>query len=238
MKRFGHAGDLGDIIYALPAIRAQGGGALVLFDMPGRTSHGMTEAKVGRLRPLLEAQDYIDEVIWSETIQDDDLNGFRDHLNRNGNLADAHLLTQGKEWVHRSAKWLEVDPDYRKPVIFSRSHRYRNDNFDWGRIADAYRDRAGFVGFPDEYEDFCRRFGDVPLVEARDFMELAQVIAGAKLFVGNQSSPLAVAHGLKQNVIMEIYNGNGNAREHCVFQRMNCIIGWDHRIELPDLQTL
>lgn len=241
MLNFSHSGDLGDIIYSLPTIRACGGGNLTLFNFPGRTAHGMTAEKVARLKPLLECQDYIGTVQWSEVFIDHSLNGFRDHLRNNGNLADAHLSTHGLDWSHRATKWLSVDPSPSvtiKPVIFARSARYRNDNFDWKRIVDYYRDQAGFVGFKDEYDDFCRHFGDVPLVPANDFLELAQVIAGAKLFVGNQSSPLAVAHGLKQNTIMEIHNGSGDAREHCVYQRMNCIIGWDHRIELPDLQTL
>lgn len=238
MKTFSHSGDLGDVIYSLPTIRACGGGNLILFDYPGRTAHGMSAAKVARIKPLLECQDYIGTVLWSESFIDHDLNGFRDHLGKTGNLTDAHLSTHGFDWNQRIERWIEVEPRTEKNVIFSRSARYRNQNFDWASIVEEYRDEAGFVGFKDEHQEFCKLFGDVPLVDAPDFLELAKVIAGARLFVGNQSSPLAVAHGLKQNVIMEVSTENWGAREHCIFQRMNCIIGWDRKIELPSLKTL
>lgn len=237
MQKFSHSGDIGDIIYALPAIRAQGGGELYLFDMPGRTAHGMTEAKVNRLRPLLELQPYITAVHWSPSIADSSLNGFRDHLGHAGTLTDAHLATQAWGWEARRTAWLEVDvPHCPYPVVFSRSPRYRNNRFPWHMIADTYRGQACFVGFPDEHEDFVRRYGEVPLYRADDFLELARAIAGSKLFVGNQSSPLAVAHGLKHPLIMEI--SPGAAQHHCVFQRWNCIIGWDEKIELPDINQL
>lgn len=232
---FGHSGDIGDIIYSLPTIKAKGGGVLYLYDIPSRTAHGMNEAKVDRIRPLLEYQPYIESVLWFEHAADHSLNGFRDHLRNAGeHLADAHLATHGLGWRGRAEAWLEVDrPVHACDVIVQRSARYQNDRFPWGDAVEQYHGRMGFVGFRDEHEDFCRGFGDIPLVDCPDFMSLARVIAGSKLYIGNQSSPLAVAHGLKHPVVMEI--SPGNAQHHCVFQRMNCIIGWDEKIEWPSL---
>lgn len=236
MQTFGHSGDIGDIIYSLPTIKAKGGGSLVLFDYPGRTAHGMTEAKVNRLRPLLESQPYITSVRWSPSIIESSLNGFRDHM-AHGSLADAHLATHGLSWVHRIEPWLAVDPNPKYRVIFSRSPRYHNHNFPWKDIVHRYGAEAAFVGFRDEYEQFCNAFGYVRFAEDQaDFLQLAQLIAGCEMFVGNQSSPLAVAHGLKHNLIMEICPGHPHS--HCVFERANCLIGWGSKIELPCLHDI
>ena len=230
---FTHSGDLGDIIYSLPTIRAAGGGTLYLRDTPGKTSHGMTEAKVKRLHPLLIRQEYIQDVVWEPNARTHNLDGFRDH-GANGNLCDMHLATHGFDWTHRQKAWIKsVTPRKTYPIVVHRSSRYWNENFPWDRIVKQYQGGIGFVGFEDEYKDFCNRFGEIPLIEANDFLELAQVIEGSEWFIGNQSSPLAVAHGMKHKVIMEI--SPGPAQHHCVFERQDCIIGWDKKIELPEV---
>lgn len=234
MNWFSHSGDLGDIIYSLPTIRAKGGGKLILFHYPGRTSHGMNEDKVNRLRPLLEMQDYIHGVEWSPVMQDCSLNGFRDHVRNQGNLIDAHLATHGLDWTHREKKWLHVDnPASPFPVLFARSERYNNPRFPWHRIADKYRDIAGFVGTKREHEVFCESFGDIPFVEANDFLSLARLIAGTLLFVCNQSAPGAVSHGLYHPMIIELCP---HSYRLGAIQRMNCVNGFDERIDLPDFE--
>lgn len=230
---FSHSGDLGDIIYALPAIRACGGGSLFLTHTEGKTSHGMTEAKVERLRPLLERQPYIDSVEWDINCELHNLDGFRDHW-QEGVIADKHLSAVGKCWSERCTAWLEVDEKHtRFDVIVARSFRYRNDFFAWGRVVEKYAGRIGFVGFRDEHEDFCRRFGDIPFVPAGDFLELAEVIAGSQWFIGNQSAPLAVAHGMFHPTVTEV--SIGQAQNDCWFQRDRHIFGWDGKVVWPEL---
>lgn len=231
---FSHSGDLGDIIYSLPTIKALGGGKLVLYNHPGKTAHGMTEAKVNRIRPLLEQQDYITSVEWSPIhVSYGNINGFRDHGNH-GNLADMHLATHGLDWTHRQARWLTVDQPYSPyPVVIHRSQRYLNSGFPWQRIVNTYKDKIAFCGFPEEYLVFITEFGEVPFIRADNFLELARIIEGSKLFIGNMSSPCAVSQGLHHDMIMEI--SPGGHQHLCVFQRMNCIIGWDAKIELPEI---
>lgn len=234
MSWFSHSGDLGDIIYSLPTIRASGGGKLVLFDYPGRTAHGMTEEKVNRLRPLLEYQNYIHSVEWSTTKQDSSLNGFRDHIGNQQNLVDAHLATHGYTWEHRTTKWLDVPcHKYGLPVVLARSARYNNPRFPWKRIVEKYKRVAGFVGTRKEHEDFTRLFGDVPFIEANDFLQLAQVIDGSRLFICNQSAPGAVGHGLFHRMIIELC-----PRSYVLgaLQRLNCVNGFDERIDLPEIE--
>ena len=72
-----------------------------------------------------------------------------------------------------------------------------------------------FVGLQEEYAEFVSEFGYMPHVRTNDFLELARVIAGSKAFIGNQSSPLALAIGLGQNVMVEVFDKDPN----CCFDR-------------------
>jgi hypothetical protein len=234
-NEFTHSGDLGDIIYGLPVIRALGGGTLRVRHTPGKTAHGMTAAKVARLRPLLMAQDYITDVVWDPDAPPTNLDGFRDHW-RAGNLADMHLCTHDIPWTARTTPWLHVaDPIFAHPIIVHRSARYHGV-FPWAAVVARYGpgDQIGFVGMADEHVEFCNEFGPVPFVPAQDFLTLARVIAGSQWFFGNQSAPLAVAHGMKHNVLMEICHHAG-ARQHCVYQRPGCVIVWDEKAEFPEI---
>ena len=42
-------------------------------------------------------------------------------------------------------------------------------------------------------------------IQVNDFLELAGIIAGCKLFIGNQSFPFSIAEGLKVPRILEVY---------------------------------
>jgi len=233
-KVFVHSGDIGDIIYGLPTIKALGGGHLRLIHTPGKTAHGMTETKAERLATLLRVQPYIHSCEFS-TGSGTSIDGFRHH-GAHGNLADMHLATHGLLWEHRRKAWLQVEKPFSPyEVIVHRSARYHG-RFPWRAMLDEYKDRIGFVGFPDEHEAFTAEFGEIPFVDAPDYLSLAKVIAGAKLFAGNQSSPMAVAQGLKQNTLLEICPGG--AQQHCVFQRLGCVIVWDHKVEWPEINSL
>lgn len=229
---FVHSGDIGDILYALPAIKACGGGKLFITHTHGKTSHGMTEEKVARLAPLLELQPFIYSVCFDINTVGHNLDGFRSH--KVGTLVDAHLSTVGKSWEERMTPWISnIIPNPAYDVLVHRSFRYRNDKFPWQRIVDKYKHRIGFIGFEDEYKDFCSRFGTIPFVVAENFLVLAEFIAGSQLFIGNQSSPLAVAHGLFHPTITEV--SIGFAQNDCWFQRINHIFGWDERVICPEL---
>lgn len=237
MRWFGHSGDMGDIIYGLPTLRAAGGGTLYLYHRHGKTWHGMDADKAASLRSLLILQPYIDDVIFCPDgrppdAPDHNLNGFRDHGRLGRNLADMHLATHGLGPEARHTRWLEVDrPVAEAAVVFARSARCRNPAFPWKRAWQVYREVAGFVGTAAEHEDFCRSVGAVPLIPTRDLLELARVIAGSRLFVGNQTCSAAIAEGLKHPLILEVYPPLPN----CCFERLGRINAWDDNIEWPDV---
>lgn len=220
---FKHSGDLGDIIYSMPTIRALGGGTLYLN--PGKPLnppiHGIptkkftSEKPIDMVRPLLEAQDYIDEVkVWDGQEVTFDLDQFRAKGINLGktNLAAAHAMTFKLDARIIEQQWIfNIEPKtvLDKKVVFHRSPRYHNKDFEqksWPRFISKYRMDAIFIGIPDEYKAFKERFGDtnIPFYQVQDFLELAQIIQGAELFVGNQSLPFAIAEGLHKRVYLEV----------------------------------
>jgi hypothetical protein len=87
------------------------------------------------------------------------------------------------------------------------------------------------VGSPGEHADFIERFGDVPYHPTANLLELASVIAGSRIFVGNQSSPYAISEGLKVRSVLEGWF----VRPDCCYYREGCVYGWDEYVKLPEL---
>jgi hypothetical protein len=55
-----------------------------------------------------------------------------------------------------------------------------------------------FVGLPDEYNEFKKLTGwNLDYYPVKDMLDLAEVIAGCKKFLGNQSVSLSLAQGLR-----------------------------------------
>ena len=226
-----HAGDAGDIIYSMPVLKALGGGMLFLtpdnkFPYPLDTRWTRTGGDaefVDNLAPLLEAQPYV----WSckythghPASCTHDLNRFRLPW-RNRTAKDFQSILS----LHCEAfnvpiptePWLTVpDPICvpGRPIVVSRTARYHNDKFDWYKLVQKWHSKMVFVGTEQEASVFqglsCPH--KVPHFKTSNAMELAQVIAGSEMFIGNQSLALAIAHGLFKKVVIEEWPLNPNTR--------------------------
>lgn len=236
-KVFHHTGELGDVIYSLPTIAALGGGVLYLsadnrFPYPRPTREMPSPNRVNSLASLIEAQDYIWRVQFTHGLPystDYDLNRFRlPWKNRTAadydSIFSLHLKAFGADWPE-DKPWLTVkDPIVveGRPIVVSRSERYHNHDFPWYDFVQCYGDQMVFVGSDLEAHTF-QGFGlpkfKIPHRKTENLLELARVIAGGKMFVGNQSCPLAIALGLGQNVIVETWELNPN----CMLNRENAI---------------
>ena len=225
---FKHSGDLGDIIFALPTIRALGGGVLYLDPDGGRseplvkwrhlTRTRLTAASIDQLAPLLRQQPYITDVrLWLGEPVDHNLDQFRAHLRFN-NLADSHLAAFGLPSTHRDAPWLSVRDPVRVPgkdLVIARSLKSQGNHAFWEINIDAFRQRALFVGLPLEHQAFTHVFGPIEHYATPNHLTLARVIAGAAKFIGNVSFPHAIAEAMKKPLYVE-YD-----RTHCqvIFKR-------------------
>jgi len=235
---FHHSGDAGDIIYSLAATKAMGGGVMYIspdcrypYPRVPNMSRGMGNANVDPLIPLLRQQDYVWDCRFTQSMPhstDVDFNAFRDfyRVHRPENffsLFRLHLLACGVDYPE-DQPWLTMDsetiiPD--RPIIVNRTARFHNDKFRWASLIAQHGHRMAFVGLRDEYDAFCKLQPaiNVPWFQTSNFLELGRVINGSKVFIGNQSSPMAIALGLCKNVIQECWIPNMN----CQLKRKNAI---------------
>jgi hypothetical protein len=260
---FYHAGEIGDLLYGLYTMRALGGGMLLLGPKahvpPSIHPRGLTPELFDFCRPFLEAQTFIKRVRWAQEppAVDYDLNLFRDYLSGARPLSQIADLGHSQPFslaamhaarfsvcLNEREPWLFA-PRFvpAAPVVFARSFRYRNILFPWSGIVRRYRSQAVFVGLPDEHADFVAHFGPVPYHPVSDLAELAAVIAGARLFVGNQSSPMALALGLGfgldgRCLVQEVKIDHWPQGMDCHFVRPYAIYGTSTELPWDQLPTL
>jgi hypothetical protein len=229
---FATYGDLGDMSFPSLAptklVAQETGEPVDLYCKDGlRPSDPLTE-RIGLFRRLLETQDYIGSV-WpwvGETI-DYDASFFRD----GGLPFGQSLASLQAKWLgltpDLSKPWLKVPPDEWGAIVVNRTARYRNHYFPWASLVETFGSQLMFIGLPEEYKDFCQNFGKISYLPTLNLYKAAEVIAGSKLFIGNQSSCYAIAEGLKHRSIQE------TDLEHpdCVFPRENAIYCHDGALD-------
>lgn len=219
MNRYFHAGQLGDIVYSLPTVRALGPGAFVT---------SLRRDRHDSLASLLRLQSCITEV---------------EHFARGGNLDFAnlppgtthdlnqmrlpqyaplhvrtllasHALPFGVEV--NADPWLEPGPGWERGkynrAIVNRSFRYRRPDIDWRdeiRGLCAVHDEVVFVGLESEYVDFCGQTV-LPWLPCETAADLGRVIYESRTFSGNQSFPLSIAVGYGLPHYIERAPGHSN----------------------------
>lgn len=247
---FKHSGTFGDLIYSLSVVKKMGGGTVAVaieniehcVAQYGYRPDEVDPAHKGRftthdfelLIPLLERQSYINEVhTWhqGDANPDIDLDRFRGVLFRGfeGNYVQAYHMTFGLPFEPKvfDETWLEADAKKIAPVVINRTFRYRcpNGTGTWqGLLEQANITQNGvFVGTKDEHKDFETSTGfRVQYYPVQDFKELADVIAGADLFMGNQSAAYSIAMGLGKSSVLETIKIKPLANNECYFPRSNC----------------
>lgn len=219
---FKHSGNAGDIIYAIPAMKAiaqQQPICLHLFlNKPAGYAEYMkhplgnvtlTQKMFDMLYPLLMAQPQFQEckVLDDEnTVIDADLDLIRDYpmLLDRGNIARWYFLIFPVNFDLNEA-WLKVEPDIvmKDSIVLARSNRYQAPNIDYSILAKY--PNVYFVGVEDEYIDMKQIIPNLKYRPVNNFLEMSSVIAGSKLFIGNQSFPFSLAEALKVNRLLEVY---------------------------------
>jgi hypothetical protein len=231
---FVHGGDIGDLIYALPTMKALGGGRLAL--VPFKVREPFNESKAQHIIPLLAKQGYIHSAEYFDKAPSapHNFNSFRSRYKNGKTLASLQSEMFGLNGETVIHPWLTVDRPVRAgdfSVIIHRSSRYHNAKFPWKTVMQKYGGKALFVGMEREWSVFTKAFGKIEYHRTADFLELARVIAGAKLFIGNQSAPYAIAEGLKKPAILE----SCPAALDCQFSRPDLQNDPNGKIALPEI---
>lgn len=225
MNSFKHSGAVGDLVYSLPIVKHFGGGRFYLhlnqIDWIGQHYYGnppdpfhqgrMNERDFEYMREFMLAQDYITEFgqMSSDIEITHNLDRFRPvFVGHPTNYIDIYsaifnILDADTQKTIRTTPWLTVPNTQRyqdRDVVINRTQRWipTQPGPQWRLWQEqGIEDRAVFVGLPDEYAAFQTSMGwNIPYQPTQTMLELAQYIAGADLYIGNQSQGLALAIGL------------------------------------------
>lgn len=257
-----HSGNAGDVIYALPTIKKiyeVTGVPVYLYLRLNRPladpiysnkPHSMgavmiSETTADKLITLLKTQSYIGDVrVYEDQKIHIDLDFFRSKTIplTNANIARWCSYVTGITpdlWQ----PWLFVEPNrlFKDKIVLARSERYRNSTIDYSFL-NKY-DNVIFIGIRSEYEDMKRSVPGLVLHDTSSFLEIAQIIAGCRLFIGNQSLAYSIAEALKCPRILEAYYHvphvipeGENAHDFYFQNHLESLVARLNRPELPDKQ--
>ena len=216
---FKHFGLVGDIIYAIPAMKALAGEKKIHLHLQinqkslyrKKMKHAnkgkiLTEKSVEMLAPLLLSQPEfaVCDVLTGQRI-DYDLDEFRKFpFDYNTNHICRWYFHMYGITADLGKPWLTVTPDtsFKDEIVIARSFRYRAPGISY-HFLKAYPNIT-FVGLKEEYEDLKLVLPALKYKTVSNFLELAQIIAGSNFFIGNQSFPFALAEALKVKRVLEL----------------------------------
>jgi hypothetical protein len=207
-----HCGDFGDLVHCLPILKSLGKVNLFFQDRNSICKRILERLHV--IQPLLESQPYIgiakshegEQIHWNA-------GDFRQYHSKEHSLAYSHWLHyKGQSHlpnlqIDLQQPWLggiKADPRSKGKIVIHRTSRYQNQFFRWQALMDRYADVAIFLGTAEEHKRFTEEFGRIDYCPTRDLLEMAQLIVGSEMFMGNQSVGLAIAEGLKHPRVAEI----------------------------------
>jgi hypothetical protein len=224
---FVHTGNAGDVIFALPVLKKlheivkEPLNLLLKINEPMRLSGGfvhplnnvmLNQATADMLLPLMQQQPYIGSFgVYTDEQIDVNLSLFRQAGIRQdrGNIVRWNFYTTGVT-ANVSEPWLFVKPDttYANSIVVARSQRYNNPIINHSFLAKY--PNVVFLGVKAEYENMKKLVPNIKWVQVKNFLEMAQIIAGSKFFIGNQSFPFSLAEALKVPRILETYHAAPN----------------------------
>lgn len=221
MLVFNHSGGIGDILYSLYFCKDLADkGNQETFKLHIQTNvkdmamnmhyHPfgdvrMTEAGANYIKPLLEAQDYIEEVTISDDYTPDsgmiNLDIFRkikinfmsgDIRRWYYNLSKQHLPAE----FWRPILSVDVDDTYKDKIILCSTARYQNVFIDY-KVLSKFADKFVFFGLESEYEEFKKNNFNLEFYKTIDALDAAKKIVGAKGLCSNQNGIYTIAECLK-----------------------------------------
>jgi len=222
-----HSGDAGDIIYCIPTIRKLNIDKLILNARPDYDTHtGWEGCKA--LKPLLENEGIKTEIQYGFNPIEVDINFDKWRL-AGYDLNNIHLAISQAQFARAEInlydKFISImEPKKIARIVINKTARYNNPDFNWQYLLSGINEPIAFIGTFAEFKTFERKIQNEHIFHfpTNNYLEAAQVIAGSKVFIGNQSSCLAIANGLKCKRILEVYSEcpnssaydkNGNALE-------------------------
>lgn len=237
---------MGDLIYSLPIVKHFGGGEFYLhldqINWIGKHYYNSAPAAFHQnrmnyqdfefMKKFMESQSYITKFdVLDQSVEiTHNLDRFRPvFVHHPGNYLDIYCSVFGiqdelMQKIIRESTWLSVPKPadlQGKTVVINRTERWLPPTISdqWQQWHDqGLESQSVFVGLPQEYELFKAKIGwDIPYRKTDSMLELAQTIAAAKKFIGNQSQCLALAIGLGIEFHCELRRDLPLERNECFF---------------------
>ncbi len=222
MISFLHSGNIGDIIYSFGCVLSilkqskqekcifylkTGEIAYIYDNEPHPAGNTKLSNKFAeQLIPLLKSQNFIaDAKIYEGENFDVNLDEFRDlDINQSYGYIARWYFYAFLASYDLSKPWLNVEPspNTKDCILVNRTFRYRNLAINY-KFLRKYNNVA-FIGLENEWKTFCEEVPNTKLITCSDFLEMAQLIAGCRLFIGNQSFAYALAEAIKVPRVLEV----------------------------------
>lgn len=183
----------------------------------------MNEAQFKMIKPLIEAQEYVESFeVWEGQEVDVNLNKIKEGEYTTQPYGD---LARWQFYVHPylacdlSIPWLNVpygmlDIDVKDKVIINFTSRYRNPLITYFFLKE-WEDKVIFAGTKEEYEVFCKENKlNIPYLGVNNFLELAQLIDNCKFYIGNQSMCWWIADSMQKLRLLETCKQVPNCPPH------------------------
>lgn len=246
MNAYKHSGAMGDLIYSLAIAQELGVGDFYLhlnqLDWVGRHYYGvepapfhqgrMTQQDFEYMESFMQAQPYINEF---EVLRDQEvthnLDRFRPlFVGHPTHYLDVYNQAFGIEGAARdrvlTTPWVHVPEPIQvkgRNVVVNRTQRWLPPELspEWNDWREQGIDAQSlFVGLPNEFEEFKKATGwtQIEYYPTQTMLELASVLAGADMFIGNQSQCYALAVGLNlTRILLETRRDLPITRNECYF---------------------
>lgn len=210
---FLHSGHLGDLINSLPLIKqiSKKSKCNLYIEVGKQTDNFkvtkefyLSKGGVEKILPLLKKQNYINHLaIYQKQKININLNFFRT-LDINFNIDSvrwySHLVG-----IHPPLElpYIKVDKHkkFRNKIVIVRSLRRQNNLISY-KFLNKYKNIL-FIGLKTEYLSLKKDIKNLSFYDCKNFLEMAEIIKGCKLFIGNLSFGYALAEAIKVPRLLE-----------------------------------
>lgn len=211
-------GGIGDIVYAIPVMRALGVTKLYVKENYYPDGTSMYTA----VKPLLETQGIevlptiggLDFEIYEDGLQFDyDLDMWRHQRGRGRTHIMFSMLVQFRRFYQGwKLPWLKSIPvnngDY---SLFFLTWRWReNSKVDWAKVRESVPPPVYFIGLTEDHQLFENEAGRIDWFPTKDLLEMARLIAGCKALYCNQGVALVLAQALGKEYYCAFKPGKTN----------------------------
>lgn len=207
------SGGLGDIVFAIPAMRLAD--VEQVYVKENHYVHGTLYSAIKR---FLEYQDFkvlptsgLFPVGKFEPGLQYDYNLDRRHMMRG--RTGVHIVVSYHKFLHQSPngwkrQWVHIPNQTEIKEPYTAIHvtsRYRDHSkVNWSSVLSRVSGRKIFLGFQDEWLRFCTQWKvDLEWFAVDDIYQMAQMIKGSQALYCNQSVGLALAQGLAHSYFLE-----------------------------------